>query len=103
MKPNSECNYTFPIVFEPNRIPIVWCQINIKFNKYVKLYYAHFISKITLQSVYQPGKPGIPGKPMEFHDTYGKPGKPMEFVNCTWNFRIKTFLSIHMQNLSIQT
>ena len=53
-----------------------------------------------IQSVYQPG---IPGKPMEFFDTYGKPGKPMEFVNYKWNFRIKTFLSIHMQNLSIQT
>ena len=51
----------------------------------------------------EPRKPGIPGKPMEFYDTYGKPGKPMEFVNCTWNFRINTFLSIHVQNLSIHT
>jgi len=52
------------------------------------------------QSVYQPG---IPGKPMEFYDTHGKPGKPMEFINCTWNFMIITFLSIHMQNLLIHT
>ena len=44
-----------------------------------------------VQSVYQPGKPGIPEKPMEFYDTHGK---PTEFVNCTW---------IHMQNLSIHT
>ena len=52
---------------------------------------------VYLQSVYQPGKP------MEFYDTHGKPGNPMEFVNCTWNFRINTFLLIHMQNLSIHT
>ena len=40
-------------------------------------------------SVYQPGKPGIPGKPMEFDITHGKPGKPMEFDNYTWNFMKK--------------
>ena len=53
--------------------------------------------KEVMQSVYQPG---IPGKLVEFYDTYGK---PMEFVNYTWNFRINTFLSIHMQNLLIHT
>ena len=55
------------------------------------------VALFQLQSVYQPGIP------MEFHDTHGKPGKPMEFVNGTWNFRIITFLLIHMQNLSIHT
>ena len=46
---------------------------------------------LNIQSVYQPGKPGIPGKPMEFEITHGKPGKPMEFDSYTWNFMIKLF------------
>ena len=45
-----------------------------------------------VHGVYQPGKPGIPGKPMEFESTHGKPGKPMEFDNYTWNFMIELFL-----------
>ena len=83
---------------QPNHIHTIRSRLRIKcyllpfflFKKKRPAYAGDAIQPQQRQSVYQPGKPGIPGK-------------PMEFVNYTWNFRINTFLSIHMQNLLIHT